>query len=321
MSNFVAVIGAANIDIGGTPKFPLVMKDSNPGKIEVNYGGVGRNIAHNLALLGVKVKLFSVIGGDALGKGMIADCNSLGIDTSEVLITPNETSSMYLYINNDMGDMELALSHVKIDKLLTPEYLESKLEILNSADAVVVDCNLSHEALSYIIENCKAPIYIDPVSQAQARKLEGILSGIDTIKPNRLEAEFLTGMTIRTESDFKAAAEALLDSGIRRIFISMGPEGILAADSENMIIVSQYPAEVRCTTGAGDSATAALLYATLNSASMEDDLSKLAYAAKAANAVGAMTIESLSTINPALCPERLDERLNSFSMKVRNLNE
>jgi len=61
-------------------------------------------------------------------------------------------------------------------------------------------------------------------------------------------------MTIQTKEDYKAAAEALIDSGIRRIFISMGPDGILAATKDEMYIVGHYPASVKCTTGAGDSA-------------------------------------------------------------------
>ena len=317
MDKYIAVIGAANIDIGGTPHNPPVMRDSNPGKIEINYGGVGRNIAHNMRLLGLPVKLFTVIGEDALGQNMIADCTRLGMDTSEVLMSPGESSSMYLYINDNDGDMAVAISQVKIDKLLTSEYLESKMEVLNNAELVVSDTNLSHETLAYLIKNCKAPVYIDPVSQAQGKKLIGILDGIDTIKPNRLEAELLTGMTIQTKEDYKAAAEALIDSGIRRIFISMGPDGILAATKDEMYIVGHYPASVKCTTGAGDSANAALIWATVNGA--PDGENELVYAAKAANATAALTIEAQETINTALCPELIKERIDSGVMTVEEL--
>ena len=63
---YVVVIGAANIDIGGTPYKPLIPGDSNPGVIKMSYGGVGRNIAHNLALLGVDVELVTAAGDDTL---------------------------------------------------------------------------------------------------------------------------------------------------------------------------------------------------------------------------------------------------------------
>ena len=101
---YVTVIGAANIDIGGTPYSPLIPADSNPGEISINYGGVGRNIAHNLAKLGVPVKLITAIGGDVLGTDMLSHCESLGMDVSNVLRIPDCTSSMYLYINSAEGE-------------------------------------------------------------------------------------------------------------------------------------------------------------------------------------------------------------------------
>ena len=54
--SYAVVIGGVNIDIGGHSFQPLIPADSNPGKISVSLGGVGRNIAHNLSLLGTDVR-------------------------------------------------------------------------------------------------------------------------------------------------------------------------------------------------------------------------------------------------------------------------
>lgn len=59
---YVAVAGAVNVDIGGRSAGPLVGRDSNPGTVTVSMGGVGRNIAHNLRMLGVKVSLLTALG-------------------------------------------------------------------------------------------------------------------------------------------------------------------------------------------------------------------------------------------------------------------
>ena len=64
MNPEVVVIGGVNIDIGGRAFGPLKMKDSNPGKVTVSLGGVGRNIAHNLRLLGTEVCLLTALGED-----------------------------------------------------------------------------------------------------------------------------------------------------------------------------------------------------------------------------------------------------------------
>ena len=301
---YVVVIGAANIDIGGTPTNPLIPADSNPGRISINYGGVARNIAHNLCLLGVNVKFITAIGGE-----------DVGMDTSFVLKIPSETSSMYLYVNNENGDMDVAIDHMTICSKITPEYIDSIADVFNGAEAVIADANLPFESFMALKKICKVPIYIDPVSTALAERIKPGLEGIDTIKPNTLEAEHLTGMTIKTEADYRAAATAILDMGVRRVFMSMGDEGMIAADRNNMYIVSEYPADVVCTTGAGDSATAAIVWASTVLA----DPHSLVAAAKAANVVASMTVSVQETNNPHLNHQSALDKIIESNMTVKEI--
>ena len=53
-SPYVTVVGGMNMDIGGRPYKTLVGKDSNPGAVRMSPGGVGRNIAHNMSLIGLR---------------------------------------------------------------------------------------------------------------------------------------------------------------------------------------------------------------------------------------------------------------------------
>ena len=312
---YVVVVGGANIDIGGTPLKPLIPADSNPGSISINYGGVGRNIAHNLAKLGVPVKLISAIGGDVLGTDMLSHCKSIGIDVSNVLRIPERTSSMYLYINNTAGDMEMAIDYMDIALQITPEYLDTIRPVIQGAMAVIADANISEDAFLHLESICRAPLYVDPVSTNLSSRIRPGLEGIDTLKPNRLEAEYLTGMTIQTEADYRAAAMALIDMGVRRVFLSMGKEGMLAADKNNMYIVGEYPAEVVCTTGAGDSATAAIVWAS----TVVADSDSLVTAAKAANVVASMTVSVQETNNPDLSHNTVLEKMVDSNMTVRSI--
>lgn len=311
---YVMVIGAANIDIGGTPYKPLIPADSNPGVIKMSYGGVGRNIAQNLAMLGVNVKLVTAAGDDTLGKEMLAKCESLGIDINLSKVIPGASSSVYLFINDETGEMELALSHVDIMKNITPEYIESISDDINSAAAVVADCNITHETLMKIKDICNVPLYVDTVSVSHAEKIKGHLEGIDTLKPNLLEAEYLTDMIIETEVDFIEAARVLIDQGIRRVFISAGPHGMLAADKDHMTMVDRYPAHVRCTTGAGDSAMAAIIWSSLKEGS-----DKLADPAKAANAAASATISVDPTIHPEMSSDLIENIMNSHTIIIREM--
>ena len=75
----VTVIGGANVDIGGRSAAALALRDSNPGFVSQRYGGVGRNIAHDLCLLGEHVRLITAIGGDLYGAGLRESCLRLGM--------------------------------------------------------------------------------------------------------------------------------------------------------------------------------------------------------------------------------------------------
>ena len=313
---YAVVIGAANIDIGGTPYKPLILGDSNPGVIKMSYGGVARNIAHNLTLLGFNVELITAAGDDTLGMEMLRKCEAIGLDTSLSVVVPGGSSSVYLFINDEKGEMDLALSHVDIVKNITPEYIESISDVINSAEVVVADCNLSQETILKLKDICKVPLYVDTVSVSHADKIKGHLEGIDTIKPNLLEAEFLTDMIIESEYDCLEAARALINQGVRRVFISMGPDGMIAADKDHAILADRYPVTVKSTTGAGDSAMAAIVWSTLN-----EEGDGLTEPAMAANAAASATISVDPTIHPGMSVDLIKNKIKEYNVEIHEIEE
>lgn len=301
---YVAVVGGVNMDIGGRAYQPLVSGDSNPGSVTVSLGGVGRNIAHNLRLLGERVGLLTAYGEDLYGQRITASCGALGIDISHALRIPEAATSTYLYIASPAGEMELALSDMEVCRFITPDYLAANLPVLQNAAAVVADTNIPAETLRYLAENCQSPLFCDPVSTNKAIKLLPILSRIHTLKPNRLEAELLTGVAVNSREDAAAAAEALLEKGVQRVFLSMGAEGVLAADRERQLWLPTLPGKRVNTTGCGDAFMAALVWAYMQGA----DLRQTALAGLAA---GAIAMESEETICPAMSAAALNARMNN----------
>ena len=249
------VFGGINMDIWGRPEGKLIPKDSNPGTVALRPGGVGRNIAHDLRLLGLEVSLVAAIGGDVYASAISESCRALGIDLSYAPVFPQLRSSTYLYISDERGEMQLAVSDMDICSALTAEYAASVLPKLQ-AGAVVVDTNLPEETIRYICENSGIPVYADPVSTAKAVKLLPVLHRLSAIKPNALEAEKLTG-----EKDPERAAGALVEKGVERVFISLGGQGMIAADKKELLHLPIPPTRLVNVTGAGDAATAAIVLA------------------------------------------------------------
>lgn len=287
------VIGGVNMDIGGSPMNKLIMRDSNPGIITVRPGGVGRNIAHNMRLLGLDVSLIAAVGDDVYGHGILKSCAELGLDMSLARIMPDMRSSTYLYVTDETGDMELAISDMEIVRCITPDYVARHIAAINSFDAVVLDANLQPETIEYAAAHCTAHIYADPVSTAKAMRLSPVLNKLAAIKPNIYEAERLTG-----EIDPERAAKKLVESGVKRVFISLGEEGMLAADENELVRLPREYVTVVNTTGAGDAATAAIVWAGLNGLSLYDST-------RAAVKAGAITATCEGANNPELSADKL----------------
>jgi pseudouridine kinase len=142
-----AVVGAANIDIGGFPNGRIALQDSNPGRVVVSAGGVGRNIACNLARLGIEAHLVAPLGTDAFAGIVRADCARAGVDTDLCFTFPDAASSTYLFIADINGDMQLAVNDMDICLRMTSGILAERVDALNGMDAVVLDANLPEETV------------------------------------------------------------------------------------------------------------------------------------------------------------------------------
>ena len=300
--SYAVVVGGVNMDIGGRSFAPLVDADSNPGLITMSLGGVGRNIAHTLSLMGTDVRLLTAFGEDLYGQRIAASCSELGIDISHALRLAEVPTSTYLYIAGPDGDMAMAMSDMQIADRITPQYLAANLNLLQNAQVVVCDTNIPADSLAYLAENLTVPLFVDPVSTVKAEKLRPILHHIHTLKPNRIEAALLSGVEIREKADVPKAAEALLQKGVHRLFISLGADGVFAATKETQLWLPNLPGKMVNTTGCGDAFMAALVWAYLEGT----DLKNTALAGLAA---GAIAMESRETINPAMRAEEIKKRM------------
>lgn len=301
---YVVVVGGVNMDIGAVSAGALVARDSNPGHVTTSLGGVGRNIAHNLWLLGQRTAMVTVMGDDDFGRRVQENAKDIGLDLSAGAVLPDCRTGTYLYICGPDGDMALAVNDMAIYDRMTPDFLRQRLDFINGANLVVLETNLPEESIRWLCDNCRAPILADPVSTIKAEKLRPVLGKLAALKPNRLEAELLSGISIRTRGDAVQAARKLLDTGLGAVYISLGAEGIYAADRSGD---TAWVPCARCTvanaTGGGDAVAAALAARMVRGDS-------LAETARWAVGAGALACEAETTINPAMSWDNIETILN-----------
>lgn len=308
----IIVVGGINIDIEGVPYGPLLMADSNPGKVNQSFGGVGRNIVENIARLGGDVAMLSLTGDDFMGESARHQLESLGVDTRNIYPVKEESTGMYLSILNHNNDMELAICNMDILEQITPDFLSDKMDELNRSEIIGVDCNLRSETLRYIIDQAKVPLFLDPVSASKAERVKPMIGAFHTIKPNRIEAELLSGISITDENALSAAGEWFSRQGVKRVFISLGEkgayyregasEGIAKEGIANEGIAEAKPVRILSATGAGDAFSAAILMGHVMELSAEA-------VAQMGIACASLAMEARTAVNPLISMELVRERM------------
>lgn len=255
----VYVIGGANIDISGKAESSLRLKDSNPGTISLSFGGVARNIAENLARLGISVNFISAFSDDLMSMAMLKHLESLKINTKKSLVIKNSSTSTYLALLSNDNDMAVALSDTSILKHLNVKYIKSVITKIRKDDILVIDTNLDSKVLDYIFKNAKGKIFVDPISTAKTKKIKPYLSKIYALKPNVFEAEELVNKKITTNKDVANAAKILSAKGVIKSFVSMGKMGAYGFVDGQGIFIRTGKISIKSATGAGDAFMAGLV--------------------------------------------------------------
>jgi len=299
---YVCVIGGSNVDIQGSPRGKLIARDSNIGTVRISLGGVGRNIAENLVRLGVETRLISVVGDDAYGQRILDDARLIGLNMQDTLILRGATSSVYLCILDDSNDMALAINSMDIYDHMTVDFIKSKKHVIEYAELCILDTNIPVDVLEYILTTFKNTVFfLDTVSTAKALKVKNLIGYFHTIKPNRMEAEVLSGITINNEGDLKKAADILHGKGVMQVFITLGEDGVFYSTPTETNHIKAPDVKIASATGAGDAFLAALALGYLND--MDAGQS-----AKLASAAAAIALSHENTINPTMSLETLFDK-------------
>ncbi len=300
----IAVVGATNLDIQGLPFAELAPEDSNPGRITISHGGVGRNIAENAARMGASVDLVTVFGGDQFALEMRETLRSLGVGTTGSITLPGTNSSVYLCILEFSGKLHVAIADMASTESIDSAWIEAQSDRIQSAGLCVVDANLPQptiERLSHFGVGTR--LFLDPVSEAKAGRAAACVGSFHAIKPNRREAEILSGLPIVGDDGLVKAADEFHRRGTPLVFISLGERGMFfsagnrksgegsAGPDRGIALAPELP--VRNVSGAGDAASAAIADGVVRGMSISQ-IAKLAVAA------AGLTVGADETVNPRI---------------------
>ncbi|HET8614677.1 MAG TPA: PfkB family carbohydrate kinase [Actinomycetales bacterium] len=308
----VVVLGGSNLDIKARSTERLQPGTSNPGTGSMSAGGVGRNIAENLARLGTRTVLVSSVGRDAAGETVLAQSAAAGVVLDHVHRTDGATGT-YVALLDDDGELVAAVSDMAAADELGPDQVDAVRDVIASAALVVVDGNLPPAAVDVALERAHLAgvrVIVEPVSGPKAARLVPQLTPkrpLYGITPNRDELAALTGLPTRTQRQVERAVAALHAQGVGLVWVRLAERGSMLSERHPDGTTTRHdldalPTTVRDVTGAGDSMLAAFCHALLEG-------NDPAQAARYGHAAAALTIASSQTVRSDLTARLLESTL------------
>lgn len=309
--NSILVIGAAHIDRKAMALTQVQLKTSIPVHMTQSYGGVAHNVAENLARLGQRVSLLSIVGHDGEGERLREHFHALNINDRMLITSSQNKTATYTALLDETGEMFIALADMAIYEELTPAFFQGLGHTLSEHSYWFVDTNIPEDSLKYL---CKlkqnyrhVQLFVDPVSVPKAKRLKKTLNGIDFIFPNRDELEILAEQSIATHEDIVAASKSLLALGVGNVIATMGPEGVYVVNAKGAKHYAAYQVEVVDVTGAGDALVAGFMYGYHQTHDIDN-------AIQYGLACATLSLSTVHTVSPNMSISLLDEIIKRKGM-------
>lgn len=259
MSKPVICIGAALVDELFHATEKIIPASTSDATVTKTAGGVSRNIAHQLALLGVPVQLISVFGNDSDGSWLKQVCTAAGVKL-DACITIEGLTGKYTGILNVDGSLFTAFLTNSANHLITPEHLEWNRTLLESASFLLADANVNVETIEWLLSFSKRtgiPFIIEPVSVPPASKLANIdLNGLYLLTPNEDELPVICHEPLPST---KKQVDELLERGVQQIWLHNGSHGSSIVSKEKTTSLHASLVDVLDCTGAGDGSLSGFL--------------------------------------------------------------
>jgi pseudouridine kinase len=301
----IVVVGAACLDIKGQIAGDIVAGTSNLGTVRISVGGCARNVAENLARLGMATALLSVVCQDDFGHTIVQQTERSGVDTDHVLMSCDQHSAAYMALLSPSSSLLVGVGDISAADALTPEYISDHADLLQRARMVVMDANVPFESAETLLSICRAagvPVALDPVAYAPALHYRPLIGSYYLTVPNGVEAQALTGFPVADAVQGAVAAKQLINAGVEIAIITLGQDGLVYATRDANGYVPSIAVEVIDPTGAGDALTAAVVYALLNDIPVDE-------AVRLGVSAATLTIESIDTVRQDLSLESLYAQL------------
>lgn len=300
----MVVIGTVFVDIKGFPDDLYIPEGRNAGRVEIVHGGVGRNVAEDIANVELRPRFVGMVDDTAEGAEVLRKLKNHKVDTEYVAVT-QDGMGMWLAVFNNSGDIAGSISKRPTSDAMLRMIEEKGDEIFADADSIVLEIDLDKELIKSVFryaEKYNKKVYAVVANMSIASQRRDFLQSIDCFVCNEQEAGILfvcdfSGLT--PEELCEELSRRVVSARIPSMVVTMGSRGAVYADMNGDKGV--YPArkvKVRDTTGAGDAFCAGVAIGLTYGKTMREAVE-----------IGTRLASSVITVSENVCPRFLPQEL------------
>ena len=300
----ILVIGMIFVDIKGFPEAAFIPTGRNVGRVERVHGGVGRNVAEDIANCELRPTFLSLVDDSGDSRDVLRKLRAHKVNTDYIRTTPNGLGT-WLAVFDNSGDVAASISN-RPDMLPLIDILDAQGdEMFASADSVIVEIDLDKEIIKRVFRLAQKhgkKVYAVVGNMSVALERRDFLKNTDCLVCNVQEAGLLfcedySGKTPVEMADI--LADKTRAAQIPGMIVTMGGEGaVYAGLTGEKGWCPARKVDVVDTTGAGDSFCAGAAIGLTYGKGM-----------KQACQIGAMLASSVIVTTEAVCPRFLPREL------------
>ena len=254
----IVVIGAVFVDIKGYPEDVYIPKGRNVGRVEQVHGGVGRNVAEDIANVELRPTFVSLVDDTGIGADVIHKLRNHQVNTDYVRVTPDGMGTWLAVFEND-GDVVASISKrpnlAPIGDILD----QHGDEIFKDADSIVIEIDMDKEVVKKVFrlaQKYNKRVYAVVANMSIAVERRDFLQQTECFVCNQQEAGILFSddySQCNAQQMEQILTEKVRRANIKSMIVTMGADGAVYADRDGGSgFCPARKVNVKDTTGAGD---------------------------------------------------------------------
>ena len=301
----MVVVGNVFVDIKGFPDNKYIPAGRNSGWVEFVHGGVGRNVAEDIANVELRPRFVSMVDETAEGQAVVRKLQNHKVDTRFVAAVP-DGMGLWLAIHDATGDIVSSISKRPNMDAMVEMLDQHGDEIFADADSIVVEIDMDKEIIKRVFqyaEKYQKKVYAVVANMSIATQRRDFLQSIDCFVCNAQEAGILFAddymQSMEPEELVEALAQAVSSARIPSMVVTMGSRGAVYATMDGQKgHCAARPVQVRDTSGAGDAFCSGVAIGLTYGKSLPE-----------AADIGARLASSVITVTENVCPRFLPKEL------------